>query len=321
MSVSPCVDMSHSLKSILVISEGRPGHENQSVGLAQALALRTGAEVELVQIPLTWNLLVRSRAALNGCRGNPQLVIGAGHKVHLPMWLVSRKFGARSVVVMEPTWPKRLFDLCVLPNCGPWPDPVDPRIISTLGALNRIPELIPEKEARGVILVGGPSKSHGWASASTIDAITAVIRSRPELVWALTDSRRTPGGFLDQLRTRGLDVEIISHRQTTPDWVPSHLLAASEAWATEDSLSMIYEAVTAGARTGVLPVPATRPRADTVQAVQKLIREGYATHFDEWSRNGQRLPEPRPFHETGRCADLVLQKLFSGNAAASPAGK
>src|SRR5690606_893019 len=121
-------------------------------------------------------------------------------------------------------------------------------------------------------------KSHRWKSAITADAIAAVIQSRPDLDWVISDSRRTPAGFLDELRSRGLTAEILSHQQTTPEWVPLQLMAAREAWATEDSLSMIYEAVTAGARTGVLPVPARRPRADPVQAVRKLTREGFATH-------------------------------------------
>lgn len=302
--------MSHPLKLIRVISEGRPGHENQSVGLAEALARRTGAEIEVIRIPATWNLFTRRRIALELKSAASQLVIGTGHKTHLPLWFAARKFNARSVIIMAPTWPKRWFDLCVLPQHDSEPDSSNPRIITTLGALNRVPETIPAKQAQGVVLIGGPSKSHGWDAALTMNAIVSVVNSRSELTWAITDSRRTPAGFLDQLRTRNLRAEIISHQQTPPDWVPTHLIAATEAWATADSVSMIFEAVTAGARTGVLPVPATKPKAAPVLAVQKLIREGYATAYEAWTRNGQRLPAPRSLHETGRCADLVLKKLF-----------
>lgn len=300
------------LKLIRVISEGRPGHENQSVGLALALARRTGAEVEVVQIPTTWNLLTRRRVALEVRKGIPQLIIGAGHKVHLPMWFAARKFGARSVVIMEPTWPKRWFDLCIEPQHdadGPLPNG---RTIYTIGALNRLPETPPIKQSNGVILIGGPSKSHGWNAVLTAEAIAAVIRARPELKWIMTDSRRTPGGFLDQFRARQLPVEITPHQKTPPDWVPAQLMAATEAWATEDSVSMIFEAVTAAARTGILPVPVKEPHADPVRAVLKLVKEGYATTYAQWASNGRRLPVPQPLHETGRCADLVLQRLFSG---------
>jgi len=306
--------MSQPLKLIRVISEGRPGHENQSMGLALAIARRTGAEVETVRIPTTWNLLTRRRVALEVRQGIPQLLIGAGHKVHLPLWFAARKFGARSVVIMEPTWPKRLFDLCILPQHDSGPGAGDPRVLTTLGALNRVPETLPAKQTRGVVLIGGPSKSHGWDAPTTATAIAAVINSRPDLAWAVSDSRRTPREFLDQLCAQQINAEVVSCLQTKPDWVPTHLVAAEEAWATEDSVSMIFEAVTAGTRTGVLPVPATKPNADPVRAVQKLVREGYATSFAEWSRNGQRLPAPKPLHETARCAEAVLQKLFSAGA-------
>jgi mitochondrial fission protein ELM1 len=304
--------MSHPLKLIRVISEGRPGHENQSVGLAQAIARRTGAAVEVIRIPATWNLFTRRRAALVIKSIAPQLVIGAGHKVHLPLWFAARKFGAKSIIIMEPTWPKRWFDLCVLPQHDSEPGNGNPRLITTLGALNRVPETSPAKQPQGVVLIGGPSKSHGWDAQRTTSAIVAAVNSRPELTWAITDSRRTPANFLAELRRQGLRAEIISHQQTKPDWVPTHLMAAEEAWATEDSVSMIFEAVTAGARTGVLPVPAIKPNADPVRAVEKLVQEGYATSYEVWARNGQRLPASKPLHETGRCADLVLKKLFPG---------
>jgi mitochondrial fission protein ELM1 len=304
--------MSHPLKLIRVISEGRPGHENQSVGLAQAISRRTGAAIEIIQIPATWNLFVRCRAALTVRSGLPQLLIGTGHKVHLPLWFATRKFGARSVVIMEPTWSKRLFDLCILPQHDVAAANLNPRIITTLGALNRVSEAVPVKQAKGVVLVGGPSKSHGWDAATTAKAIATVIASRPDLNWTISDSRRTPAGFLDQLHAKVLGAEIISHQQTRADWVPTQLLAAAEAWATADSVSMIFEAVTAGARTGVLPVPATKPDADPVRAIHKLVRAGYATAYDQWAKNGRRLPAPKPLHETGRCADLVLEKLFPG---------
>lgn len=304
--------MSHPLKLIRVISEGRPGHENQSVGLAEALARRTGAQVEVIRIPATWNLLTRRRAALELKSTAPQLVIGTGHKTHLPIWFAARKFGARSIIIMEPTWPKRWFDLCVLPQHDSEPGNGNPCIITTLGALNRVPETSPAKRPQGVVLIGGPSKAHGWDATTTTNAIVSVVNSHSELRWAITDSRRTPAEFLDQLRAKNLRAEIISHQQTPPDWVPTHLMAATAAWVTEDSVSMIFEAVTAGARTGVLPVPATNPKAAPVLAVQKLVHEGYATAYEAWTRNGQRLPAPKPLHETGRCADLVLQKLFPG---------
>jgi mitochondrial fission protein ELM1 len=302
------------LKLIRVLSDGRPGHENQSVGLAEAIARRTGARLEIVRFAkgdLLWNRLHKAVAG----DSRVDLLIAAGHKTHLTLSLVARKLGAKSVVVMSPTWPLWFFDLCLAPQHDlPAGRLSHPRVIPTFGALNRVPEEIPAKQARGVVLIGGPSKAHGWAADPLLQAIVAVVNARSDLAWTISDSRRTPAGFLEQLRQQGLTAEIISHTQTKPDWLPAQLGAAAEAWVTEDSVSMIFEAVTAGARTGILPAPARKNDADPVRAVGQLIQAGHATDFETWTQNGQQLPPAKPLHETGRCADLVLARLFSARS-------
>lgn len=297
---------------VRVLSDGRPGHENQSIGLAEAIARRNNARVEVVRFvkhDLLWH---RYGKAVAG-DGLVDLLIGAGHKTHLALCLAASKLGAKSVVIMSPTWPLRLFDLCLAPQHDLRSGRLShPRVISTFGALNRLPEIIPVKQARGVVLIGGPSKSHGWSAEALLAAIVAVVNARPNLSWTIADSRRTPEGFLDRLRQPQLAAELVSHRQTKPEWLPAQLGAAEEAWVTEDSVSMIFEAVTAGARTGVLPVPAHKSSADPVRAIRELVRQGHATDYETWKGNGRQLPPPKPFHETGRCAGLVLAKLFPG---------
>jgi hypothetical protein len=77
---------------------------------------------------------------------------------------------------------------------------------------------------------------------------------------------------------------------------------------------MIFEAVTAGARTGVLPAPARRVDADPVRAVGQLIHAGHATDYETWTRNGRQLPPAKRLHETARCAELVLTRLFNARS-------
>lgn len=303
--------MGQSPQFIRVLSDGRPGHENQSVGLAEAIARRSGGRLEIVRFAkgdLVWN---RYRKAV---AGDPQvdLLIATGHKTHLTLSLVARKLGAKSVVIMLPTWPLWFFDLCLAPQHDLSPGRLThPRVVPTFGALNRVPEKIPAKQARGVILIGGPSKAHGWAAEPLLKAIATVVDARSELVWTISDSRRTPEGFLERLRQQHLGAEIISHTQTKPDWLPAQLGAAEEAWVTEDSVSMIFEAVTAGARTGILPAPVLKPKADPVGAIRQLVQAGHATDYESWTRVGQQLPPAKPLHETGRCASLVVGRLFS----------
>lgn len=299
------------LERIRILSDGRPGHENQSAGLAAALARRTEAVVETVRVTGLLPRRLAAAANITSAAFAPQLVIGAGHNTHIPLLYAAARFRAVSVVIMSPTLPSRLFDLCFVPAHDLRPGEPPEHIVLTRGALNRIPEERPAKEPRGLILVGGPSKHHGWDSTPLINAIREIVNARPELTWTIGDSRRTPAEFMAELARIGLNAQLVSHAQTTPEWVPSQLLTATEAWVTEDSISMIHEAVTAGARTGLLPAPLNGSRSRVLRAVKELEAANLATTFDTWSANGHQLPPAQPFHETARCAELVLERFFS----------
>jgi uncharacterized protein len=300
------------LKAIRVLSDGRPGHENQSLGLAEALARRTGAAVRTVRLPLDRPLWTRISAArkLEDGETPPQLLIAAGHRTHLPLYFAARRFHARSVVIMKPSLPARLFDLCLVPRH----DLRNPRdrghILVTRGALNRIAETPAEKTATGLILVGGPSKHHGWSLPPLLDAIAEAVRSRPELAWTLTNSRRTPPEFAEALGALDLPLEFAPVETTGPGWLPARLLTAREAWVTEDSASMVFEALTAGARVGLLPLPRLRPDSRVLRAIEDLVDSGYVRTLAGWRDAGHLLPEAPALHETARCAEAIINKFF-----------
>lgn len=305
--------MLSTLRMIRVLSDGRPGHENQSAGLAAAIAGRTGAAVETVQVT-GHGYFARFRRAVATTWGNPkpELLIATGHATHLPLRHAADRFGAKSVVIMQPTWPKAWFNLCLVPAHDGYKPCRGGNVVLTRGALNRLPEDLPPKHARGMILIGGPSKHHRWDPVPLLDAVYEVVRTQPALAWTIADSRRTPKGFFYTLASLGLKAELMPHTRTTPDWLPAQLLAAEEVWATEDSISMVYEAVTARARTGILPVPARRKRGRVLGAIRNLEVDGYAMSFDDWLERGRKLPPPKPLHETARCAEIVLERLFPG---------
>jgi len=295
-----------TLSHIRILSDGRTGHENQSVGLALALARRTGATYEIVKIDPSASLLFRMRAASQP--GPVDLVISAGHRTHLPLWWAAHRLHARSVVIMKPSLPLAFFDLCLLPRHD-LTNPVDHgRVVTTRGALNRIAEEPGAKTATGVVLIGGPSAHHGWDGVLLAAAIIEIVRSRPELQWTIADSRRTPEGFLARLD--GCGATLVPHQQTQSGWLPAQLGAAREAWVTEDSVSMIFEAVTARVFVGVLPMPIKKPGARTIKAVNDLIADGYARRFGEWRRNPVGWGSPPALHETARCADEIIARFF-----------
>lgn len=298
-----------ALRRIRVLSDGRPGHENQSVGLALALARRTGAVHEIVRIDPRANVFARMKAASAG--DGADLVIAAGHRTHLPLWWAARRLGGRSVVIMRPSLPAACFDLALVPLHDVAPGEVDsPRRVITRGALNRVPEPeeMPVKEACGLVLVGGPSKHHAWDAVTLVPMIVSVITAAPELTWTVADSRRTPADFLGGLPLPG-GVRRKPHHETSPGWLADELARSRVVWVTEDSVSMVHEAITAGAATGVLPTPRIGT-GRVVRAVDELVEAGMATRFPTppTEQRGR-------FHETARCAELILARWFGGEHA------
>src|SRR5574340_1756334 len=100
---------------VWVVSDGKPGHLNQSLGLAEALSRATPTEVHtLPALPAlrAWLALLVQRIPGIALRA-PDLIIGAGHATHPPLPAARRARGGRAVVLMKPSLPRRWFDLCI----------------------------------------------------------------------------------------------------------------------------------------------------------------------------------------------------------------
>ena len=304
--------MKRRLAHMRILSDGRAGHQNQSLGLAEALRRRTGADVECVRLDLEGGFFARvtqaCRLAAGGVR--PQLLIAAGHRTHVPLLLAAWWFSAKAIVIMKPSLPVCFFDLCLVPMHDLRTTQAGTRIIATRGALNRLPETPPVKTETGVILIGGPSKHHGWDDTPVLVAIAEIVRRQSGLTWTVANSRRTPDGFLVKVAALGLPVETMPHEKTVSGWLPSVLMAAKWVWVTEDSTSMIFEAITAGAQVGLVPLPAKRPGSRMICAVDDVVGAGYAVRYADWLTS-ERSPAPvGPLHESARCADEILKRFF-----------
>ena len=284
--------------------DGRPGHENQTRGLVQALAARCPVEVRDLAAPAAWQAAAwwaRSRFPPGEGLPDPDLILGAGHATHLPMLAARRARGGRTVVLMRPSLPARWFDLVVVPRHD---DLTGPDVIRTLGALN--PVRPGEKQAgTGLLLVGGPSRHVEWHSEAVLDQVREIVRAVPETRWRLVTSRRTPPGFAAAARALfpGSGLEVVEPHAVDADWLPAALAVAPVAWVTADSVSMLYESLSAGAATGLIEVPA-RGRSRLQQGVAELIREGRVVSFSAW-RAGVPLQSGPPLAEADRVAGII----------------
>jgi mitochondrial fission protein ELM1 len=296
----------HAL-TIWRISDGKPGHDNQSLGLAEAVLRRVPGGEHCISLAESGGILARLRSAVEAAAAlpAPDLILAAGHASHPALLWLARRHRAKSVVLMKPSLPLSWFDLCIAPAHDFPAGGGNPKLILTRGALNRVTPGNGEKTGK-LILLGGPSKTHGWDGAAML-AMLAQATDRGG--WELTDSRRTPEGFLAQIREKLPGISAISHKQTPPGWVPEKLRAAKEVWVTEDSVSMIYEALTSGARVGLLPVPRLKTQSRVLRGIDGLLADGYLTPFARWTETQHLVTPPETLAEADRCARELVARL------------
>ena len=290
------------------ITDGKAGHDSQSRGLIQALnALVPCTSYDIAAPPLFKTILnFFSRRFPAADLPDPDIIIGAGHATHLPMLAARRARGGKIALMMRPSLPVRWFDLCFIPKHD---DPeTAPNVVLTDGAINPIVPSTEQRPDQGLILIGGASRHYGWDNDGLIGQIQAIIKTDPRK-WTLTDSPRTPEVTRRSLLQLDHEaVEYVPYNKCNASWLPSRLHYAGTVWVTRDSMSMIYESLTAGAAVGLLDVP-EKPPGRIVRAVAALAETQQAISYRQW-RDGQPLsPLKSPLHEADRCARILLERF------------
>lgn len=249
---------------------------------------------------------IRTAIRASGGLPKPDLIIAAGHSTHPSLLWLARKHHARSAVLMKPSLPMSWFGLCIVPQHDFPNGAARKNLILTHGALNRVAPPAGAARTGKIILIGGPSASHGWDGARLIESLTDISNAG---TWQLTDSRRTPAGFIEDIHKQLPAIEIFPHPETTPDWLPAKLATADEVWVTEDSVSMIYEALSSGARVGLLPAPRIQQDSRVLRGVEALISQKFLTTFSEWKATRRLGSPPSILREADRCAEVLLDRL------------
>ncbi|WP_193214214.1 mitochondrial fission ELM1 family protein [Luteolibacter marinus] len=296
---------------IMILSDGKPGHANQSHGLAEAIGRIRPVSITRVSLKESRGALQRIARAWgeSAKESPPDLLLGAGHAVHAALLVLSRRFDVPCVVLMKPTLPDALFDLCLIPEHDLGKGEAPDHVIPTVGALNRVPPPDQRERNGGLILLGGPSGSHGWDGKAVTEAVTTIVGRCGGRPWRTTDSRRTPAGTLGKLAAECPALACYPHVDTGRDWLPQRLAEAAEVWVTEDSVSMIYEALSSGARVGLLPVPLLKKAGRVARGIDRLVEQGFATRFADWTPSSGLAAPPRVLREADRCAEIVLESL------------
>ncbi|MBX2850576.1 MAG: mitochondrial fission ELM1 family protein [Phycisphaeraceae bacterium] len=290
--------------TLYIVSDGKAGHLAQSRGLAHAIKRLTRARITEVQA--------------EGKRVAPQpekdagLILAAGRGTHSMALSLRKYLGVPAVVLMDPGWlGRQRFDLAIIPKH----DGIKPSksVVVTEGALNGMETTVDASPDQGLLLIGGPSKHYSWDADAIEKQVAAILEKDTSILWTATDSRRTPEatsvGLKEGAERSGGRLVYTPATQTPDGWVAEQLRRCGVCWVTEDSVSMVYEALTSGARVGLLPVPRGGSTSRVTRGVESLVQRGWVTAYDDWV-NGKALPEDRPaLNEADRVARLVLERF------------
>ncbi len=298
------------------VTDGKPGHESQLRGLVSALERRRVVDVHWLNAPTRWKNWrdwMTGHSSLGQSLPSPNLIIAAGHATHSAALSVRRTFGGRVVLLMRPSLPTQWFDLCLIPEHdldrgSPATD--SENVILTCGVLNTVRSESRTNASRGLLLIGGPSKHHDWHDQSMCNQVLDVVRSSPGLRWTLTTSRRTPESFLPRVSaSRFPNLSVVPASETASGWVAARLLESKTVFVSEDSVSMVYEALSANADVGLLQVPRRRT-SRVIRGVDRLAESRHVIPFEQWKIDRFAHREPCVLQEADRCAEIVCTRLL-----------
>ncbi|QXB45488.1 mitochondrial fission ELM1 family protein [Acinetobacter seifertii] len=290
---------------IVYVSDGKAGHRSQALGLFQAMqrqqANATFEEVSIHDLPIfsLINAFFSSKKSL--FKQVPDFIFGVGSHTHFRVWLLGKIFKkAKTIILMKPNLPIAWFDYAVIPEHDGIP--ANSRVIVTRGALNPIRNENCHQKARILIALGGSSKRHQWNQEKVLLSVQQIVEHNPNSEIILTTSRRTPAKFIDILRQQSFAqyLQICPVEQTPQGWIFEEMQKAEAVWVTEDSVSMIYEALTAGCRVGVIAMD--RLKQDRItNSVDVLLEKKFIANVSDINL----LPEGQLLQE----ADRVVHQL------------
>ena len=292
---------------IVYVSDGKAGHRSQAVGLYKAMQRQSNIEVTFQEISIQelpiFSLLKAIWAGRFGLfEKKPDYIFGVGSHTQARVLLLGRVYPkAKTVIMMKPNFPVNWFDYAIIPQHDGVKESM--HVITTQGALNPIVNENRHQPNRILIALGGNSKRHQWNDEKVLSSIQRLVENNVHATFILTTSRRTPDTFLETFAQQNFysKLQIFPVEHTPQGWVFEEMQKAEAVWVTEDSVSMIFEALTAGCKVGIIKI--NRLKEDRITcSIDQIIQSNLVCDqtFIEM------LVEPHAFKEADRVATYLL---------------
>lgn len=298
------------------MTDGKPGMENQCLGLAEALGLAPDVRRVHPRAPWRWlppHLWVAPLRAVDGLTPPwPDLLIATGRQTVAPALAIKASSPQTfAVQIQDPVFGRGRFDLIAVPEH----DGVSgSNVATTLGALHRVTParlaeaadrframLAPLPRPHVAVLLGGTNKQYRFTEERARTLATGLARLPGGL--AVTPSRRTDPAALDIIRAALAQKPAVIWDGSGENPYFGFLALADAIVATGDSVSMVSEACATGKPVYVFDLAG---RSRKFERFHRALRErGFARPFDgtlaDWRYT--------PLDDTGRVAAEVRRRF------------
>ncbi|MFT7371637.1 MAG: mitochondrial fission protein ELM1 [Oleiphilaceae bacterium] len=307
--------------SIWFVHDNKPGHVHQLQGLEERIAHYYEINTHWIDagenLPNWFDMLLKNKTTINtqdatGSDITPDIVIGAGHKTHKTLLFYAYLHKAYCVVLMRPSLPLYFFDAVICPEHDKLKE--NKRVMNTCGALNTVkPTKNLLTKTSSLILIGGPSKHFKWQEEDLLAQIKQICKQDNTTQWLLSDSPRTPRSFFPKLKSMNILNLTCFHYQDN-NLKPLHklMLTSTKTWITPDSVSMVYESLTARTPTYTFAMSlknVSKP-SRVAHAIKNLISNKHVISFENWQLHTDMEPNKLDLWEADRAAKWLLNRYF-----------
>ena len=279
-------------KRLLILSDGKPGHVNQSIAYAKYL----GYEYDLHPVSLKKmggkvlsylldrvGIYSEKLFTTDFQSGEFNAVVSAGSGTYYANRTLARQLGCRSIAVMLPRGYRFDFDLIVAQQHDDPPAlaniiniPINLSYIEPQGLVK------PQSGHRYIALIIGGDSRHLQMDVSLLKKqLDQILALFPEHEVWMTTSPRTPKGVEKMLREFSFS-RAVYYSEEPVNPIPDYLQHSEYLFLTADSSSMISEAVSFGrCCVEVLPPPASLQKKSKInKLINLLAAEKYLHLFD-----------------------------------------
>lgn len=293
------------MPTALILSDGKPGHENQSKALAEGLGLsfqiqsctyrnkfrkalsclydRLGCFADLTEILPDITQKIEAE--------RPSLIIGTGSNTFYSLKLLRRRFGIPCVAILTPRgYSLDGFDAILAPafddppkrdNLITIPTNLTPARPDFYTAQTQafFERYTPQKKRAVGVIIGGKNPIADVTAAWLDAQLQALFAATPDCEHWVTTSRRTSAEADAVIDRYPFEYKLIFSREKFNP-IPAFVTQCERLFVTAESTGMLSEAVAIGAANVEVLDNLTVRTGKFARFVETLCAEGYAHRFD-----------------------------------------